>query len=219
MENYIAYYRVSTKEQGISGLGLESQRAAVRKYVASVGGTLIEEFTDIKSGSKDNNRESLNKAIVACQNHKAILVVKKLDRLSRGGFKIAVQLDDLGIKYIESDSPNDNELLKNLKLAIAKDERQKISERTKAALAVKKSQGVVLGKPENLNQEGRLKGVESIKSKAKTNPNTVRATAYAKVLKEKGLTLQAIADELNSSGFHTSRGKQFNPIQVSRLFN
>ena len=216
MSNFISYYRVSTKEQGSSGLGLESQREAVRKYVASTGEQLLEEYTDVLSGAKDE-RINLNKAILACQKHKAKLVVKKLDRLSRGGFKIAVKLDELGITYIESDSPNDNELLKNLKLAIAKDERQKISERTKSALQVLKDKGVELGNVDNLTNEGRLKGAKAMALKKELNENNRRARSYSKVLKEKGYTLQRIADELNANGFKTARGKEFSSIQVSRL--
>ncbi|GAK99688.1 Mll4708 protein [Nonlabens ulvanivorans] len=216
MKKFVAYYRVSTKEQGISGLGLQSQKDSIRNYVKISNGELVEEFTDVKSG-KDNNRENLNNAIWACQKHKAILVVKKLDRLSRGGFKIAVRLEDLGIKYIESDSPNDNELLKNLKLAIAKDERQKISERTKASLKVKKEQGFKLGSPQNLTNFGRLKGAQTMRLKKEQNENNRRAKSYSMVLKEKGYTLQSIADNLNENGFLTSRGCRFNPIQISRL--
>lgn len=214
--NYIAYYRVSTKNQGLTGLGLESQRDSVRHYVASSKGNLVKEFEDVASAKADN-RINLNEAIRACQNHKAILVVKKLDRLSRGGFKIAVRLEELGIQYIESDSPNDNELLKNLKLAIAKDERQKISDRTKAALAVLKNQGKELGNLENLTLEGRLKGARAMAVKKELNENNRRARAYATNLKDGGKTLQYIADNLNGNGFQTSRGNTFNPIQVSRL--
>lgn len=214
--NYIAYYRVSTKEQGLTGLGLESQQDSVSHFVASTNGNLIDEFKETASAKADN-RTKLNEAIRACQTHKAILVVKKLDRLSRGGFKIAVRLDELGIQYIESDSPNDNELLKNLKLAIAKDERQKISDRTKAALAVLKNKGVKLGSPQNLTIEGRLKGARAMEIKKDLNENNRRARAYAKKLKETGTTLQAIADNLNTNGFQTSKGNSFNPIQVSRL--
>ncbi|WP_160165386.1 recombinase family protein [Nonlabens ulvanivorans] len=218
MKKFIAYYRVSTKEQGISGLGLQSQKDSILKYIKSTSGVLVESFTDIKSGS-DNNRENLNKAIIACQTNKATLIVKKLDRLSRSGFKIAVRLEDLGVSYIESDSPNDNELLKNLKLAIAKDERQKISERTKAALKVKKEQGFKLGSPNNLTNEGRRKGALSMRFKKQLNQNNRRASSYAKVLREKGFTLQSIADDLNENGFLTSRGYKFNSIQISRLLN
>ncbi|MCM8570266.1 recombinase family protein [Gramella jeungdoensis] len=217
MEQFIAYYRVSTQDQGKSGLGLSSQKESVERYINTTGGTLIQSFQDIQSGKNDINRENLNKAILASQKHGAILIVKKLDRLSRGGFKIAVRLEDLGVKYIESDSPNDNDLIKNIKLAMAKDEREKISERTKAALAMKKKQGVKLGKIENLTQSGRVKGAKAMQKKAQLNENNRRAKGYAGLLKEKGFTLQQIADELNGCGFSTSRGKQFQPTQVMRL--
>lgn len=214
--NYVAYYRVSTKEQGLTGLGLDSQRESVRHFVDNVNGNLINELMEVASAKADN-RINLNKAIRECQTHKAILVVKKLDRLSRGGFKIAVRLEELGIQYIESDSPNDNELLKNLKLAIAKDERQKISERTKAALTVLKNKGVKLGSPQNLTNAGRVKGAKAMQLKKELNENNRRAKAYASKLKENGLSLRGIADNLNANGFQTARGNTFNPIQVSRL--
>ena len=213
---YIAYYRVSTSEQGKSGLGLESQKESVRKYINNTNGELLEEFTDVASG-KINNRVNLNKAITAAVKHSAILIVKKLDRLSRGGFKIAVKLDELGIKYVEADSPNDNELLKNIKLAIAKDERDKISERTKAALKVLKDKGVQLGNIKNLTDEGRKKGGEAMKLKAELNMNNKRAKTLSLQLKSNGYTLQHIADTLNNNGFKTARGKEFSPMQVSRL--
>lgn len=214
--NYIAYYRVSTKEQGLTGLGLESQQESVRHFITSTNGNLINEFKETASAKADN-RIKLNEAIKACQTHNAVLIVKKLDRLSRGGFKIAVRLDELGIQYIESDSPNDNELLKNLKLAIAKDERQKISERTKAALTVLKNKGVKLGSPQNLTNMGRVKGTKAMQLKKELNENNRRARAYASKLKESGATLRAIAADLNDNGFQTARGNTFNPIQVSRL--
>lgn len=213
---YIGYYRVSTKEQGLSGLGLESQTDSVRKYVASVAGNLIKEFTEVASGSKDT-RIKLNAAIIACQDYKAVLVVKKLDRLSRGGYGIAVRLDDLGVKYIESDSPNDNELLKDMKLAMAKDERKKVSERTKAALAAKKARGETLGNIKNLSKDACYKGGQAMKTLKTLNLNNQRAKSTISLLEGNGMTLQQKADYLNAHGFTTSRGNKFYAIQVSRL--
>ncbi|MFS4447312.1 recombinase family protein [Maribacter sp. 2307UL18-2] len=213
---YIAYYRVSTKEQGLSGLGLESQKESIRKFIASAKGNLLAEFTDIASG-KNDNRANLNEALIECQKHQAVLVVKKLDRLSRGGFKIAVRLDELGIKYIESDSPQDDGLLKDIKLAMAKDERKKISERTKSALAAKKARGDFLGNPRNLTQEGRLKGAKAMSVKAELNPNNRAAKGALELMDGKGWTLQQKADYLNERGYKTSRGKLFTSMQVSRL--
>lgn len=228
--NFIAYYRVSTKEQGQSGLGLESQKRDVLKYIKSVGGNVAGEYTDIASGSIDERIE-LNKAIIACEQHNATLVVKKLDRLSRNGFSIALRLEDLKINYIESDSPNDTQLLKDIKLGISKDERQRICERTKAALeSIKKqieTQGYYitkegnritsLGTTTNLTQAGRVKGGKAAIIRAASNQNNRRAKGFSNLLRAKGMTLQQIADELNTNGFKTSRNKEFNPIQVSRL--
>ena len=210
MKNYISYYRVSTLKQGNSGLGLESQKNSVHSFIKSNNGNLIQEFQEVASG-KNDKREALIQAIEACVKHKATLVVKKLDRLSRGGFKIAVQLQELGIEYIDSDSPRESQLLKDIKLSIAKDERAKISERTIAALQVLKARGVKLGVKgkDNLTAAGRAKGANANKIKAALNPNNIKALAYITLLKKEKLTLQQMADKLNESGFSTSTGKEF----------
>jgi DNA invertase Pin-like site-specific DNA recombinase len=104
-----------------------------------------------------------------------------------------------------------------LKLAIAKDERQKISERTIAALGVLKAKGVTLGKIDNFSTEGRMKGVEAIKTKAKNNVNNRKAKAFINALVTQGLNHSKIAEQLNDNGFVTSRGKQFQAVQVQRL--
>ncbi|SDT47026.1 Site-specific DNA recombinase [Maribacter dokdonensis] len=218
MLQFIAYYRVSTKTQGLSGLGLEAQKESIEKYVRSQSGEILQSFTDIASG-KDDNRAELLKAIRAAKKHKAILIVKRLDRLSRGGFKIAVDLEEIGVKYIESDSPNDNELLRNIKLAIAKDERSRISERTKAALMAKKARGEKLGNINNLTDEGRKKGAAAMKKKASANMNNRRAKIVIDLLSADKKTLQQMADYLNKNGYLTARGKEFTPVQISRLRN
>lgn len=215
---YVAYYRVSTEKQGQSGLGLKSQKNSIQRFVDSIDGSLISEHTDIASGKSDN-REGLNKAIRDCQRQGAILVVKKLDRLTRNGFKVAVQLDELGVKYIESESPNDDELLKNIKLAIAKDERKKISERTKAALKVLKDKGVKLGSPQNLTDYSREQSKKALKAKRLNNPNSLQSKAFIKaVLKaNKHINLQSVADMLNNANFKTPKGGKFSKTQVLRL--
>jgi DNA invertase Pin-like site-specific DNA recombinase len=87
---FIAYFRVSTVRQGRSGLGLEAQQEAVRQYLASVGGVVIAQFTEVETG-KPNTRPELEKAKAACQKHKAKLVIAKLDRLSRNVAFIAAR--------------------------------------------------------------------------------------------------------------------------------
>jgi len=218
MKNYISYYRVSTIKQGNSGLGLESQKNSVHDFIKSNNGNLIQEFQEVASGKSDK-REILLNAIDACVLHNATLIVKKLDRLSRGGFKIAVQLQELGVNYIESDSPTDSQLLKDIKLSMAKDERSKISERTKAALQVLKDRGVKLGTKGkyNLTDEGRAKGAMTNKIKAEQNPNYIKARTLIASLKKQGLTLQQMTNKLNEADFKTSTGKQFKIHTVKRI--
>src|SRR5690242_6854701 len=79
---YVAYYRVSTAQQGRSGLGLDAQREAVRTFLNGNAGALIEEFTEIESG-KNSARPQLVRALEACRLTGAVLVIAKLDRLSR----------------------------------------------------------------------------------------------------------------------------------------
>lgn len=229
---YIAYYRVSTKEQGISGLGLESQRDAVRQFVSSTpGGDLVAEYTDVESGTK-RERAGLKEAIQHAFNVKAILVVKRLDRLSRGGYKLMFELEELGIKFIESDSPNDNDLVREIKLSLARDEARKVSERTSAALSVIKkriSNGeeyisksgkpvTQLGNPGNLNDKALANSIASRQRKAFDNEDNRRAGAFIVGMYNAGLSFYAITKKLNEGGFKTSTGGTFSQGQTKRLY-
>ncbi|MCA6237820.1 MAG: recombinase family protein, partial [Phenylobacterium sp.] len=81
MTAFICYFRVSTQAQGRSGLGLEAQREAVARHVASVGGRIAGEFTEVESGKRDD-RPQLAAALAACRAQGAVLLVAKLDRLA-----------------------------------------------------------------------------------------------------------------------------------------
>jgi len=131
---FIAYYRVSTDRQGRSGLGLEAQRAAVVRYLASVGGILIAEHTEVETGRR-NDRPELQKALAGCRKHKARLVIAKLDRLSRNVAFIAA-LMDAGVEFVACDNPHATRLTLHILAAVAEHEREMISARTKAALQV-----------------------------------------------------------------------------------
>jgi DNA invertase Pin-like site-specific DNA recombinase len=216
MSKFVGYYRVSTEKQGRSGLGLEAQRQAVRQYVAHQGGHLLTEYKDVSSGRR-TDRAGLQAAILDCQQHKAVLIVATLDRLSRDGFRILIQLEEAGVSYIDASSPQDNELIKAIKFSFAKDERQKIAERTRAALAVKKSQGVKLGTPDNLTDAGRRVGQQVRQENARLNIRNRQAGKLAKLLHERGESLSEIARQLNAHGFTARRGGTFHPMQVRRL--
>jgi DNA invertase Pin-like site-specific DNA recombinase len=210
---YVAYYRVSTDKQGDSGLGLEAQRSDVRRFIHP--DNIDIELTEIESGRK-HIRPVLNEAINLCKKHGATLLIAKLDRLARNVSFVSTLMNS-GIKFIAVDMPQATELTIHIYSAMAEDEAKRISSRTKAALKVKKEQGFKLGSPQNLTQEARLKAIDAIKTKAANNENNQRAKALIQEMRKSGISFQKIADKLNSCGYKTSRNKEFNPIQVSRL--
>jgi DNA invertase Pin-like site-specific DNA recombinase len=140
---YVAYYRVSTAQQGRSGLGLEAQREAVRAFLAGGAGELAEEFTEVESG-KNDARPQLARALAACKLTGAVLVIAKLDRLSRDAHFL-LGLEKAGVEFVAADMPNANPLTVRLMAVIAQSEREMISARTKAALAAARARGTKLG--------------------------------------------------------------------------
>ncbi len=131
----VCYYQLSTdrnknKKRGQIGLGLDAQRKYNYGYIESVDGSIVGEFTDIESGAKVN-RVELQKTILLCVKENATLLVGKLDRLFRDGFRILVQQEDSRVEYIDSTSPNDNDFIKAVKFSLARDERQKVMREAK----------------------------------------------------------------------------------------
>jgi len=213
MKQFIAYYRVSTKQQGVSGLGLDSQKSIVNNYIGS--NELIAEFKETESG-KNNNRPELLKAIELCKTTGATLVIAKLDRLSRNA-QFIFSLKDSSIDFIACDIPEANTLTIGIMALLAQQERELISERTKSALLALKQRGVKLGTPANLTDYSRAKAKTSIKQKALDNANNVKAIAMITALSNQNLSLRQIAEKLNNSGFKTSTGKEFQATSVMRL--
>jgi DNA invertase Pin-like site-specific DNA recombinase len=129
MKKYAAYYRVSTAKQGESGLGLAAQREAVRAYVTSQDGTMIEEITEVASGGK-TDRQGLARAMKVCRDHGATLVVYKLDRLTRTVTDILNQGIDIAMLDISVDTSTPaGKLMTNIMMAVAQFEREIISQR------------------------------------------------------------------------------------------
>jgi len=140
---FVAYYRVSTAQQGRSGLGLDAQREAVRVFLAGRADELAEAFTEIESG-KNADRPQLARALDACRLTGGVLVIAKLDRLSRDAHFL-LGLEKAGVEFVAADMPNANRLTVRLMAVIAQEEREMISARTKAALAAAKARGQKLG--------------------------------------------------------------------------
>ncbi len=215
---YVAYLRVSTQRQGVSGLGLQAQQEIIRNYIG--GGEPIAEFVEVESGRK-TQRPKLHEALELCKKKKATLIVAKMDRLSRN-VTFTSQLLDSDIEIVFCDFPKANRLVLTIIAAISEYEAGLIRQRTRAALQVKKEQGHKLGKPENLtgNLETAIeRSRQTNQEKAAGNPNNKRAVAMLKILIRETDNMSEMARILNKEGFQTSRGGKFTAKQVSILIN
>src|SRR5271163_2041142 len=139
----VGLYRVSTAEQGQSGLGLEAQQASVRAFAAAQGWTLVAEFSDVASG-KDDRRPGFQAALTRCRQLGAVLATARLDRITRRAHTLSQLLED-GYSIRAADMPGADDLMMRIYAAMAQKERELISERTRAALGAAKARGKALG--------------------------------------------------------------------------
>lgn len=166
---YVAYYRVSTQQQGASGLGLEAQKAAVSRYISS--NELVGEFTEIETGKGAKalqTRPQLSAALSLAKISHSTLLVAKLDRLARNVHFISGLIES-GVKFVALDMPMASTLTLHVMAAFAEHEAKMISERTKAALAAAKARGVILG----------AAGSANIRAKAAANHDVAIAFAIS----------------------------------------
>jgi DNA invertase Pin-like site-specific DNA recombinase len=208
----IAYYRVSTSEQGRSGLGLDAQKQAVSAHVAGTGMALAGEYQDIESGKRDDRPELL-RAIAHTKRCKGILVIAKLDRLSRS-VSFVSSLMDAGVKFVAVDNPSANELTIHILAAVAQAERKAIGERTRAALAAARARGIRLGNPDL--RGARQQALDVIaQQRVRFASNTL---PIIRELRAAGCTtLQRIADALNARGIDTPRRGRWTATAVRRV--
>ena len=219
IKEWIPYLRVSTQEQKKSGLGIEAQREIIRHYASVEGASIAGEFIEFESGKDTGNRPVLQQAIEHCQTTGRVLVVAKLDRLSRDVEHIFRLQKQLGDRFKSCDLPSSDSLTLSIFAGLAQREREIISIRTRQALKAKKAQGTILGKPENFSIEGRQAGADSRKAQAKANPINTRALSLIQHCKSKRMSLEQIAQELNGNGFRTVRGKEYHKSTVRMLWD
>ena len=218
----VVYYRVSTDKQGISGLGLEAQRNAAETYCKREDLTIVAEYEEVVSGTK-NDREKLLDALRRVEvSGDCKLVVAKLDRISRDvGF--IDRLQKSGVKFVCADMPEANQTMLTFMSVFAQYEARMASERTKVALAAKKAQGVKLGNPKL--SEARAKVDKVAASRKGNDTKTKKANEYAskmvsfiKEAQDSGAsTLKQIATYLNERGITTARGKAYTATAVKRM--
>jgi DNA invertase Pin-like site-specific DNA recombinase len=217
-DKYVIYYRVSTKKQGESGLGLDSQRAYVEHFYA--GRDIIGEFTEVQSGKNVANRPELSKALELCRKEKAVLVVAKIDRLSRTTEQALTIYSQLDGRLESCDIPNLDKFTLTLFMAIADRERELIAVRTKGALTERRKRTGEWREGSEPFKDGTAteKARAARHDIARTNENNQRATRLITALRKDGKTYDQIAGELNASGYKTSQGARFQATQVQRLF-
>lgn len=216
---FVIYYRVSTAQQGRSGLGLDAQRETVMRFLNGGNHQVVSEYTEVESGGK-SDRPELAKAIRDCRLKDARLIVAKLDRLSRDVGFIA-DLQKAGVKFTVAEMPDATELTVNVYAAMAQHERKLISERTKAALAAAKARGQRLGNP----CFARGEQIPGSGAPAHINAGRIaRADRFAQDMAQviRGMdhgSLREIAEALNAAGYRTARGKQWQANSVKRILD
>jgi DNA invertase Pin-like site-specific DNA recombinase len=215
MTRYVAYYRVSTAGQGRSGLGLEAQRQAVHTFI---GSPPAHEFTEVESG-KRSDRPELHKALDFAELTNSVLIVAKLDRLSRD-VEFLSRLQKAPIKIIFADMPFADSFMIGIMAQVAQWEREQISKRTKAALAVAKARGRSIGGDRgNLAQHSKAGAEASAEKRRKTaNARAQKVLPHVLKARQEGFrTYKAIAAYLNRKGIRTSRGSEWQSSSVQRL--
>lgn len=213
MQRYVIYRRVSTKEQGRSGLGLDAQDRDIGLFLERFNSEpyeVLDTFTDVLSGT-DGDRPSLAAALDLCRRAGATLLVSKLDRLSRKVSAIATLMEDKRVKFRVAQMPYADNFQLHIYAALAEQEREFISARTKAALAEAKARGTQLGGL----RDKTMRRNAAIQANA-----TVRAEKVAGIvtpLREAGKPLREIAEHLNRAGVATARGGNWQASQVKRV--
>lgn len=209
MSNYVAYYRVSTPKQGIGGYGMAAQKERVRGFLAVIKASVTEEFYEVGSG-KDDNRPELMKAIEACKKHNALLISSEMDRISRNvSFFRKLDVRHLGIDCFGLELPEVVKLIER-----AEWDQKQISQRTKAALAIAKSRGVVLGNP---NPKSAWIAAQKVIQKNKLEFAKISLKKFQEIESTGVNTLNGIAGRMNILGEKTRHGGVWTGTTVKRI--
>ena len=217
MNTAVAYLRVSTKGQGSSGLGVDAQREAVERYCRENSHRVIAEFVEIESGST-KLRPGLRDAIDRAKGTHSLLVIARLDRLSRS-VRFIAELLDADVRFVAVDIPSANRLVLHILAAVAEEEARVCSIRTKAALAAAKARGVVLGTnnlPAGACYDGaRAANIVKRRKRDATIATIAKRVSYLRNIE--GFGYRAIASTLNAEDYRTVRGKRWRAIGVWRV--
>ena len=207
---YVVLLRVSTHKQGGDGHGVAAQKRDIQLFLnQQQNPQVIKELVEVESGAADT-RPVLEEALNLCRKHRASLLVQKVDRLSRDLEVLARIVKDKQVPVKVACLPNADNFQIHLFGCLAAQEREFISQRTKAALTAAKARGVKLGNPKNLEEFNRTRK-DQARSFACEHSNLIWS------LRSKGRTLREICEVLNDAGIKTPRGGLFHPVQVTRI--
>jgi DNA invertase Pin-like site-specific DNA recombinase len=214
----VAYYRVSTREQGKSGLGLDAQRAAVARFAEAEGFKVVSEFTEIETGKGADavdRRPQLAAALVEARRQgKAHIAVAKLDRLSRDVHFVSGLMAHKTPFLVAELGPDVEPFLLHLYAALAEKERTLISQRTKAALAAAKARGQALGNP----HLSKARAIAHAASKAGADAHAEAVMPAIQEAQAAGAkSLREIAKALNARGVATARGGKWEATTVRNI--
>jgi DNA invertase Pin-like site-specific DNA recombinase len=217
MKPVVAYIRVSTAQQGKSGLGIEAQRAALARVAEVEGFDIVGEFVEVETGKGSDaldRRPELAAALNAARKAKCPLAVAKLDRLSRDVHFISGLMAHR-VPFIVADlGPDADPFMLHLYAALAEKERALISQRTKAALTAAKGRGVRLGNP--CIDDARAKAIETTRAGADRHAANV-LPIIQQVQAAGARTLREVAEALNARGIATPRGGKWYATSVKNL--
>lgn len=212
MKQYVIYKRVSTEDQGKSGLGLAAQERDIQLFLTSfteVPYEVLADYTEIETGRADD-RPKLAEALSLVRRTGADLLVAKLDRLSRKVSFIATVMDDPKVRLRVAQMPYADKFQLHIYAALAEQEREFISARTKAALAEAKARGTQLGglRDKTMRRNAVMQ--------ANADARAERVAGIILPLRDAGKPLREIAEHLNRAGVPTARGGQWQASQVMR---
>lgn len=220
--NAVAYLRVSTQQQGASGLGLEAQRMALNAFALREKVNIVAWFTEVESGKRVSDtltkRPQLGAALKAARLLQGPVLVSKLDRLSRDVHFISGLMAER-VEFIVTELGRQADpFVLHLFAALAEKERQLISERTRAGLAAAKARGVKLGNPSPLFGTKATAAVASAAAVARADAMAEDLRDMIAAAKARGcVTLREIAVFLNKRGIPTARGNQWTAMGVKRM--
>lgn len=218
---FVSYLRVSTSRQGKSGLGIEAQRSAVTGFLSANGADHLQEFVEVETG-KRSDRPELNKALAMCRLHRAVLVVAKVDRLTRSSSFLHKLLDaKVDVRFCDLpqiEGPTGRFLLQQM-VAVAELEAAMISARTKAALQACKQRGKILG---GFRGRAGTAGDTALARSARTLSADARAGDIKQVIDaldlDRSMSLRAVARALSDKGIPTPRGRgEWTAAAVARV--